>query len=41
MYDIYIAANIEEKYLCIILHSYEHNKHRYTFKPPIFKTCIA
>lgn len=40
-YDICRAANIEDKYLYIILHSYKHNKHGYTFKPPIFKICIA
>lgn len=35
MYDIHRPENIEEKYLCIILHSYKHNKHRYTLKSPI------
>lgn len=33
MYNVYKTSNIEEKYLCIILHSFVHNIHRYIFKP--------
>lgn len=31
---------MEEKYLSIILHSYEYNMYRHIFKPPILMVCI-